>query len=68
MSEKRDGKAARAENALSPRDRRLGFMIGEGLIPDDFDRMGAVEIERLFAGDACDCQGRYEAVDVGTAN
>ncbi|TQV64678.1 MAG: type II toxin-antitoxin system prevent-host-death family antitoxin [Halothiobacillaceae bacterium] len=28
--------------------RRLGFLAGEIRVPDDFDRMGAVEIERLF--------------------
>jgi len=28
---------------------RLGFMAGEIEVPDDFDRMGAGEIERLFA-------------------
>jgi hypothetical protein len=30
---------------------RLGFIVGQGLIPEDFDRMGEVEIKRLFAGD-----------------
>jgi prevent-host-death family protein len=30
--------------------RRLGFMAGEGNVPDDFDSMGAVEVERLFRG------------------
>lgn len=28
--------------------RRLGFMLGEVKVPDDFDRMGADEIGRLF--------------------
>ncbi|MBV8062144.1 MAG: type II toxin-antitoxin system prevent-host-death family antitoxin [Nevskia sp.] len=28
--------------------RRIGFMAGQGAIPDDFDTMGAAEIERLF--------------------
>lgn len=32
--------------------RRLGFMVGEISVPDDFDRMGAAEIERLFGQDA----------------
>ena len=32
--------------------RRLGFMKGRILVPDDFDRMGKTEIERLFGGDA----------------
>lgn len=28
--------------------RRLGFMTGEIEVPDDFDHMGAAEIEALF--------------------
>lgn len=28
--------------------RRLGFMAGQFQVPDDFDRMGSAEIERLF--------------------
>jgi len=28
--------------------KRVGFMKGEFTVPDDFDRMGAEEIERLF--------------------
>lgn len=32
--------------------RRLGFMAGQIVVPDDFDRMGNAEIERLFGGDA----------------
>jgi prevent-host-death family protein len=28
--------------------RRLGFMKGRIAVPDDFDRMGTAEIERLF--------------------
>jgi prevent-host-death family protein len=30
--------------------RRLGFMAGQISVPDDFDRMGSAEIERLFGG------------------
>lgn len=30
--------------------RRLGFMAGQFSVPDDFDRMGKEEIERLFGG------------------
>ncbi|MGH7037988.1 MAG: type II toxin-antitoxin system Phd/YefM family antitoxin [Stellaceae bacterium] len=30
--------------------RRLGFMAGEIAVPDDFDRMGAAEIEKIFFG------------------
>ncbi len=28
--------------------RRLGFMAGQISVPDDFDRMGQKEIERMF--------------------
>ncbi len=34
-----------------PKVQRLGFMEGQGLIPEDFDRMGEAEIERLFMGE-----------------
>ncbi|BDI07836.1 type II toxin-antitoxin system Phd/YefM family antitoxin [Sphaerotilus microaerophilus] len=30
--------------------RRTGFLTGEISVPDDFDRMGADDIERLFGG------------------
>jgi prevent-host-death family protein len=30
--------------------RRLGFLAGQIEVPDDFDRMGAEEIQRLFGG------------------
>jgi prevent-host-death family protein len=29
--------------------KRLGFMAGQIFVPDDFDRMGQEEIERIFA-------------------
>ena len=32
--------------------RRLGFMVGQITVPDDFDRMGKEEIERIFGGGA----------------
>jgi prevent-host-death family protein len=32
--------------------RRLGFMAGRIVVPDDFDRMGSAEIEQMFEGDA----------------
>jgi prevent-host-death family protein len=32
--------------------RRIGFMIGEIDIPDDFDEMGRSEIEQLFTDQA----------------
>jgi prevent-host-death family protein len=37
-----------AQRALS----RLGFLAGELTVPDDVDRMGQEQIERLFQGDA----------------
>lgn len=30
--------------------QRLGFLAGEIAVPEDFDRMGAPEIEALFGG------------------
>jgi len=30
--------------------RRLGFMAGQISVPDDFDRMGKEDIERIFGG------------------
>ena len=42
-----------ALNAPDPGQRqRLGFMAGQIAVPDDFDRMGDTEIERLFGGEA----------------
>ncbi len=32
--------------------RRLGFMAGQIAVPDDFDGMNSLEIERIFAGGA----------------
>lgn len=31
--------------------KRIGFLVGEVQVPDDFDRMGSAEIEQLFGGD-----------------
>jgi prevent-host-death family protein len=36
------------ETPEAGRVRRLGFMTGQIAVPDDFDRMGEAEIERLF--------------------
>ena len=30
---------------------RIGFMAGQIAVPDDFDRMGGSEIERIFSGE-----------------
>ncbi|MGO9544946.1 MAG: type II toxin-antitoxin system Phd/YefM family antitoxin [Rhodomicrobium sp.] len=35
---------------LAAGKRRLGFMSGHLAVPEDFDRMGQAEIERLFGG------------------
>lgn len=32
--------------------KRLGFLQGQVSVPDDFDRMGQEEIERMFGGGA----------------
>jgi prevent-host-death family protein len=48
------GKPLVKVTSLGPLDagevRRLGFMAGQILVPDDFDRMGSAEIERLSGG------------------
>jgi prevent-host-death family protein len=31
--------------------KRLGFMAEQVSVPDDFDRMGEAEIERIFSGE-----------------
>ncbi len=31
--------------------KRVGFMEGQGTVPDDFDRMGEAEIEQMFGGE-----------------
>jgi prevent-host-death family protein len=41
----------RIDEAPPPPARRLGFASGRFKVPDDFDRMGAEEIRRLFEGD-----------------
>ena len=38
------------ETPVAGQVRRLGFMAGRIQVPDDFDRMGSAEIERLFGG------------------
>lgn len=34
----------------SGQTKRSGFMAGQILVPDDFDRMGDAEIEQMFGG------------------
>jgi len=42
-----------ALNAPEPSQmKRFGFMAGQISVPDDFDRMGEVEIAQMFEGDA----------------
>lgn len=42
-----------ALNAPEPSQvRRFGFMAGQISVPDDFDTMGAADIEKMFSGDA----------------
>lgn len=45
-------KVTRIEAAAEKPKKRLGFMIGQISVPDDFDRMGDNEIDRLFEGEA----------------
>lgn len=44
-------KVTRLESASDVQAGRLGFMAGQIVVPDDFDRMGSSEIEQLFGGD-----------------
>ena len=41
-------KVVAADAPAAGTKRRLGFMEGEVTIPEDFDRIGAAEIERMF--------------------
>jgi prevent-host-death family protein len=45
-------KVTSLETPVAGQVRRLGFMAGRIIVPDDFDRMGSAEIERLFGGEA----------------
>jgi prevent-host-death family protein len=36
------------DQPAEPEQRRLGFMMGQIIVPDDFDRIGSDEIEDLF--------------------
>lgn len=41
-----------AVETVTPRQpKRLGFMAGQIVVPDDFDQMGTTEIARLFGDD-----------------
>lgn len=43
-------KVSRLDSPSADQVGRLGFMAGQITVPDDFDRMGSGEIERLFGG------------------
>jgi len=36
------------EESSAPGRRRLGFLCGEIVVPDDFDQLGASDVEALF--------------------
>jgi len=42
------------EEKEAPKKRRIGFMKGEIVVPDDFDTMMADEIEEMFYGNRDD--------------
>jgi antitoxin (DNA-binding transcriptional repressor) of toxin-antitoxin stability system len=42
-------KVSRLDTIEAPSVKRLGFLTGQITVPDDFDRMGSEEIERLHA-------------------
>jgi prevent-host-death family protein len=44
------GKLVPLDDAEKPKKRRIGFMEGEIVVPDDFDTMMADEIEEMFYG------------------
>jgi len=41
-------KVAAIDSQTDGKSRRFGFMAGRIKVPEDFDRMGAQEIQRLF--------------------
>lgn len=43
-------KVTSLESPIGKEVKRLGFMAGQISVPDDFDRMGEAEIERMFLG------------------
>ncbi len=46
------GRLVPPDEAEKPKKRRIGFMEGEIVVPDDFDTMMADEIEEMFYGDS----------------
>jgi prevent-host-death family protein len=45
-------KVVAIETPAAGETRRVGFMAGQISVPEDFDRMGGDEIEKLFGSDA----------------
>ncbi|MBB1472209.1 type II toxin-antitoxin system prevent-host-death family antitoxin [Luteimonas sp. MC1782] len=43
-------KLVRLDAPDASRIRRLGFLVGEIQVPEEFDRMGADEIDAMFGG------------------
>jgi prevent-host-death family protein len=43
-------KVTALDTPTGARIRRLGFLASQIAVPEDFDRMGSAEIERLFGG------------------
>ena len=44
------GRVVPVEASCTVDTSRIGFLAGRIRVPDDFDRIGAAEIERLFKG------------------
>lgn len=44
-------KVTAMETPTADRIRRVGFRAGHILVPDDFDRMGETDIEKLFGSE-----------------
>ena len=45
-------KVSRLDAPSAEKIRRLGFMVGQIRVPDDFDRIGSEEIDHLFGDEA----------------
>lgn len=43
-------KVTSLESPIGKQIKRVGFLAGQISVPDDFDRMGEKEIERMFSG------------------
>ena len=48
--EDREQEVTSLDTPVAGQAQRLGFMAGRIVVPDDFDRMGNAEIERLLGG------------------